>query len=120
MSYTYGCSLLHDGALTVTSGSQRRKELARIRQIFVPDLVLRLHNRLVDNRELFPALLQRALDMTKLVAAEDYHVYEEFLGSDDKPYRLVAYLDRVREASMAALQSGSPDPFKAVAVVQVQ
>ncbi|RSH80942.1 Nucleoporin nup84 [Apiotrichum porosum] len=103
-----------------TYSSQRRKELARIRQIFVPDLVLRLHNRLVDNRELFPALLQRALDMTKLVAAEDYHVYEEFLGSDDKPYRLVAYLDRVREASMAALQSGSPDPFKAVAVVQVQ
>ena len=94
-------------------GITRRRELRRIRQIFVPDLVLRLHRQLVDNKNYLPdaRLLQRALDLTKLVAAEQYHVYEEFLGRDDKPYRLVAYLESVREASLAALADGSSNPF---------
>jgi nuclear pore complex protein Nup107 len=93
--------------------ADRRKELRRIRQIFVPDLVLRLHHVLVDNRARLPdaPLLQRALDLTKLVAAEEHHVYDEFLGQDDRPFRLVAYLDRVREASLDALAAGSMSPF---------
>jgi hypothetical protein len=51
-------------------------------------------------------LLQQALNLTKLVAREELHVYEEFFGVDDRPYRLVAYLERVREASMASLGGG--------------
>jgi nuclear pore complex protein Nup107 len=113
------CALLTSGwlrfgvSLASSRGTNRRKELRRIRQIFVPDLVLRLHHRLVDNRIHLPdaRLLQRALDLTKLVAAEEYHVYEEFLGRDDRPYRLVAYLDQVREASLAALADGGASPF---------
>ena len=62
-------------------------------------------------RHLFPALLQQALDLTKLVAAEENHVYEEFFGRDENPYRLVAYLERVREASLAALEGGSGNAF---------
>lgn len=96
-----------------TYSTQRRKELRRIRQIFIPDLVLRLHAQLMDNRGLFPQLLQTALDMTKLVADEQHKVYVEFLGQDNKPYRLVAYLDRVRESSMAVLQGGSSNPIVA-------
>ncbi|WOO81998.1 Nuclear pore complex protein [Vanrija pseudolonga] len=96
-----------------TYSTQRRKELRRIRQIFIPDLVLRLHAQLMDNRALFPQLLQTALEMTKLVADEEHKVYVEFLGQDNKPYRLVAYLDRVRESSMAALQGGSSNPIVA-------
>lgn len=86
-------------------------ELQRIRQIFVPDLVLRLHQTLIENKDYFPVLLQRALDMSKLVASEKYHIFTEFLGHDDRPYRLVAYLEKVCEASLEALKSGSSNPF---------
>lgn len=106
-------SLLTSSWLRFPATGARRKELRRIRQIFIPDLVLRLHHRLVDNRGTLPdaRLLQRALDLTKLVAAEEYHVYDEFLGRDQNPFRLVAYLEQVREASLAALEDGGTDPF---------
>ena len=43
------------------------------------------------------------------MASEAYHVYPEFLDLESgkesgEPYKLVAYLDRVREASLAALE----------------
>ncbi|KAL7418442.1 Nucleoporin nup84 [Cryptotrichosporon argae] len=101
------------------NGSQRKKELSRIRQIFVPDLVLRLHARLMDNRVHFATLLQQAIDLSKLVAAEDNHVYEEFFSRATGPDRLAAYLDKAREASMAALEAGSRDPFRAPVAVAV-
>jgi nuclear pore complex protein Nup107 len=90
-------------------GTQRTKELGRIRQI--PDLVLRLHTLLMSQRHLSPSLLQSALDLTKVVATEENHVYSEFFTWSGEPYRLVAYLDRVREASLAALESGSGSAF---------
>lgn len=93
--------------------TQRHKELKRIRQIFVPDLVMRLHERLMSNHKRFPRLLQAALDMCTLVAAQEHHVYEEFIGRDSDASRLINYLDHVREASMAALAAGSSDPFRA-------
>lgn len=58
------------------------------------------------HRSTFPTLLQQALDLTKIVASETYQIYPEFLDSKEEgePYKLVAYLDRVREASLAALE----------------
>jgi nuclear pore complex protein Nup107 len=97
--------------LTPRVGIQRTKELGRIRQIFIPDLVLRLHTLLMSQRHLSPSLLQSALDLTKVVATEENHVYSEFFTWSGEPYRLVAYLDRVREASLAALESGSGSAF---------
>lgn len=64
---------------------------------------------------MFPPFLQQALDLTKVVADEDNHVYEEFIHREGQPYRLIAYLDRVREASLAALESGSGSAFVAAA-----
>ncbi|ORX40632.1 nuclear pore protein 84/107 [Kockovaella imperatae] len=91
---------------------QRMKELERIRQIFVPDLTVRLHDLLVAHKAHQPILLQRALDLSKVVAAEEYHVYQEFFGrSGGDPYRLSAYLERIREASLEALKSGSGAAF---------
>lgn len=88
--------------------TQRTKELRRIRQIFIPDLTLRLHNLLITHSALFPNLIQTALELTKVVAREDNHVYEEFFGgaSGDGAGRLGVYLERVREAGMMALQMG--------------
>lgn len=93
--------------------TQRRKELKRIRQIFIPDLVMRVHERLMAYHTRFPQLLQAALDLCSLVADEKHKVYSEFIGRDQDTYRLTNYLDHVREASMAALAGGSADPFRA-------
>jgi nuclear pore complex protein Nup107 len=100
-------------AATGKQASARRRELRRIRQIFVPDLVMRLHVLLVEHHTRFPQLLQAALDMTVLVASQEHGVYEEFIGRDADASRLVAYLEHVREASMSALAAGSADPFRA-------
>lgn len=90
----------------LTPAAERKRELRRIRQIFIPDLVMRLHSLLMAHRQTFPHLLQQALDLTKIVASEEYQVYPEFFDREGEPYRLVAYLDRVREASLAALEGG--------------
>jgi nuclear pore complex protein Nup107 len=52
----------------------------------------------------FPALLEKALNLTKVVASEDYGVYAEFLGHEDDTYRLAIYLDKIREASLVSLE----------------
>ena len=72
---------------------------------------MRLHDLLVTHKSHHPIFLQRALDLSKVVASEEYHVYEEFFGRAGDPYRLEAYLSNVREASLAALQSGSGSTF---------
>lgn len=98
----------------LTSDTRRRSELRRIRHIFIPDLVVRLHQLLFQTRSLFPSYvswpdksddsnLQRALDLTKLVADERLHIYEEFMGSRTQPVRLMRYLDLVRVAATALL-----------------
>lgn len=103
-------SLIKPHRLTV-SATQRMKELRRTRQIFIPDLILRLHNLLVTHSTMFPGLIQTALDLTKVVAQEDNHVYEEFFdtassnGENVGAGKLGVYLDRVREVAMIALKS---------------
>lgn len=86
---------------------QRRKELARIRQIFVPYLVFRLHAILVEHSAQTPRFLQDALDVASTVASEEWRVYDEFVANG----ALEKYLERVREAAMLALKRGSVDPF---------
>ena len=109
------------GELTV---GPRGRELRRIRQIFIPDLVLRLHDLLFAHREAFPRLLQQAMDLTKIVADEDNHIYEEFLGPSrvtrksgrggpaTGAEKLVVYLEKIREVGLAMLQSGSESAFE--------
>lgn len=81
--------------------------MRRIRQIFIPDLVMRLHGLLMTHRPAFPVLLQKSLDLTKTVASEEYGVYAEFLGLENDTGRLVAYLEKVREASLISLELNS-------------
>lgn len=66
---------------------------------------------LIANHKHEPILLQQALDLSKTVAEEDNHVYEEFFGRGNNPGRLVTYLENLREASILSLQSGG-SPFQ--------
>lgn len=67
---------------------------------------MRLHNLLMTHQSAIPELLEKALNLTKIVASEEHSVYAEFLGHEDDTYRLVAYLEKVREASLVSLERG--------------
>jgi nuclear pore complex protein Nup107 len=67
---------------------------------------MRLHTLLMTHQSAIPELLEKALDLTKIVASEEHGVYAEFLGHEDDTYRLVAYLDKIRQASLVSLERG--------------
>ena len=98
----------------LTSATQRAAELRRVRQIFIPELVLRLHARLFAARNLFPIMLQHAMGIVKIVAEEQNHAYEEFLlsGTRHDAGKLGIYLSMVREVALATLETGSGSPFE--------
>lgn len=91
----------------------------------MPTLVLRLHALLMSHQSAYPDLLHTAMALVKVVAREEYHVYEDFLGdgapqppasvrkgaSDIGPmkkgaWRLEVYLDRVRDLGLKSLEMG--------------
>ncbi|KAL7410578.1 nuclear pore protein 84/107 [Mrakia frigida] len=96
---------------------RRLSELARIRHIFVPELVFRLHNLLFETRELIPGNLQKVLELPNLLADERFELFVEFIQSQHN--RLPAYLSLVRRASLECLVDATPgnqgnqDPFNA-------
>ncbi|KAG1773373.1 hypothetical protein EV702DRAFT_1181131 [Suillus placidus] len=72
-----------------------------VRQIFVPELILRLHVMLYASREHVPENLKRALELANIVV--------------DSMYKLLGeYLDAVRRATIAGLEGGGSDPFKII------
>jgi nuclear pore complex protein Nup107 len=111
---------------------RRTRELARIRQLFVPELILRLHTLLVSSRTHIPECassfffrapprpnpvclhsnVRGALRLTNVVADSRYMLYTEFAGENGR--RLKEYLAAVRTAVLAGLEHGGSDPFRAV------
>lgn len=118
---------------------RRGRELARIRQIFIPELILRLHGLLVSSRTHmpecvlhFPSLtrprdqppfslslsfplfsnVRHALLLANVVADSRYMLFTEFAGENGR--RLREYLAAVRTAVLAGLEHGGSDPFRAV------
>ncbi|PWY97337.1 nucleoporin [Testicularia cyperi] len=83
---------------------RRRRELFEIRQIYIPEIVLRLHDMLVESSEFVPAHLNMAVRLAEIVADERHKIYLEFV----QPSRnlLKDYLLRVREASLDLLDRG--------------
>ncbi|KAI0259467.1 nuclear pore protein 84/107 [Gloeopeniophorella convolvens] len=91
---------------------RRARELARIRQIFVPELILRLHVLLVNSRAHIPENVRHALRLANVVADSRYMLFTEFAGENGR--RLKEYLGAVRTAVLAGLEHGGSDPFRAV------
>ncbi|CDZ96991.1 Nuclear pore complex, rNup107 component (sc Nup84) [Phaffia rhodozyma] len=91
--------------------SQRSIELARVRHLFVPELVFRVHTLLVDTRDIIPQNLGKALELPVLLANEETKLYVEFipLPNSNTRNRLADYLDLVSQTSMACLQDQKPD-----------
>ncbi|KAH9989542.1 107-domain-containing protein [Russula vinacea] len=94
-------------------GTDRRaRELARIRQLFIPELILRLHGLLVSSRTHIPDNVRHALLLANVVADSRYMLFTEFAGENGR--RLREYLAAVRTAVLAGLEHGGSDPFRAV------
>ncbi|KAG6856667.1 hypothetical protein H0H87_002044 [Tephrocybe sp. NHM501043] len=94
-----------------TPGSnRRRRELIRVRQIYVPELIIRLHSLLVSSRHHIKENLTRALRLANTVADSRYKLYEDFVNEDVR--RLGDYLGAVRQAVLAGLEGGGSDPFR--------
>lgn len=92
-------------------------EHSRLRSAYIPELIFRLHNALLETgREFVPQNLQLALELSNLVADEKYRLYTEFTGdghsAGKEENRLREYLSLVRETSMAGLARGAKDVFK--------
>ncbi|CAO1613277.1 unnamed protein product [Sympodiomycopsis kandeliae] len=94
------------------SSQNRDKELARIRQLYIPEMVLRLHFMLFDSKDLMPsssdtlsALEYITKDLPILVADEGNKIFLEFVnhGGHGKGNRLKEYLEHVRIAWVESL-----------------
>lgn len=116
----------------VFAADRRARELARIRLLFVPELILRLHTLLISSRMhipecvsflflrepirpnpvLYPRNVRRALRLVNIVADSRYMLYTEFAGENGR--RLKEYLGAVRTAVLVGLEHGGSDPFRAV------
>ncbi|KAG2350867.1 hypothetical protein BDR05DRAFT_954995, partial [Suillus weaverae] len=96
------------------TGDRRFRELTRVRQIFVPELILRLHVMFYASREhVFVCRnLKRALELANIVADSMHKLYGNFLHLDGR--RLGEYLDAVSRATIAGLEGGGSDPFKII------
>ncbi|KAF7294646.1 Nuclear pore complex protein [Mycena indigotica] len=89
---------------------RRRRDLIRIRQIFIPELIIRLHFVLFSSRGHFPGNLKRTLDLANIVADSRYRLYEDFVNEDGR--RLGDYLGAVRQTILGGLEGGGSDPFR--------
>lgn len=109
------------------NGDRRRRELIRVRQIFIPELAIRLHSILYESRTQIPKCvkidqsrftcltwlfrnLMRSFELTNVVADSKHKLYEDFVGGND--IRLREYLGHVRQAILGGLEGGGSDPFR--------
>lgn len=90
------------------TSAHREMELAQIRQLYIPELVLRLHFMLFDSRnalsslspdEPSPSLTYITRDLPILVADEGHKLYLEFV-TRASGNRLKEYLEHVRVATV--------------------
>ena len=110
----------------------------RIRRIYIPELVIRLHAALVESGDKIPAYvlptlppspfptnlfqfnrnLTHALSLANVVADSRYGLYEDFVAENNGASagagatRLQKYLLAVRQAVLKGLENGGSDPFR--------
>ncbi|TFK45781.1 hypothetical protein OE88DRAFT_1639447 [Heliocybe sulcata] len=93
-------------------GDRRRQELIRIRQIYVPEFIIRAHVMLVESSGLFAENLAHALQVSTTVADSRYKLYDDFSDAEGK--RLGEYLQLVREAVVKGVEGGGGDLWRPV------
>ncbi|KAJ2416450.1 Nucleoporin nup84 [Coemansia sp. RSA 2530] len=96
------------------SQTSRLEELARLRELYIPETVFRLHSILFDSRDILPQNLKRSLDLAQLVADESLGIYHQ-LAKPTMAHplgRLTAFLGLMRRSAFEILriqQLSQPD-----------
>ena len=83
------------------TGIRKSQELSKIRKIYIPELIFRLHFTLIETSSIIPTNLTRALALSNIVADEKYSLYLEFITPERN--RIGEYLLAVREAKLKAV-----------------
>lgn len=89
-----------------TDKSGRASELTRLRELYIPEAVFRLHSILFDTRMVVPGNLKQSLDLAQLVAGESLGIYQQLVKtSATYPRgRLVAFMDLMRRSAFEILR----------------
>ncbi|CEH16901.1 Nuclear pore complex, rNup107 component (sc Nup84) [Ceraceosorus bombacis] len=99
--------------LVDVQAERRALELTRIRKIYIPELIFRLHFMLLDSSEFIPGNLAIALNLPNLVADEKHKLYLDFISMHGNS--LKQYLAFVRQAHLESFDRLGTDSFKAAA-----
>ncbi|KAH7106400.1 nuclear pore protein 84/107 [Auriculariales sp. MPI-PUGE-AT-0066] len=115
-AHTEGCEwYLFLGCNILTSGTSvtRQSELDLVRQLYIPEIIIRLHAALIDSGNIAIKNIRLALELANVVADSRYSLADEFFGSRSQRNRLQDYLAAVRTATIKGMElSGTADPFK--------
>ncbi|KZT51988.1 nuclear pore protein 84/107 [Calocera cornea HHB12733] len=90
---------------------ERPRQVRRLRQLYIPELVMRLHRVLYQARDEVSEALRWTFDLSNTVADGRYELAETFLTGDHESNKLIGYLAGMRDVGMNVLQRGATDPF---------
>ncbi|KAJ2875026.1 Nucleoporin nup84 [Coemansia aciculifera] len=88
------------------SQASRLDDLSRLRELYIPETVFRLHSILFDSRTVLPQNLQQSLNLAQLVAEESLGIYHH-LAKANIAYprgRLIAFLGLMRRSAFEILR----------------
>ncbi|KAJ2827053.1 Nucleoporin nup84 [Coemansia sp. 'formosensis'] len=97
---------VNDVSSSDSSQASRLEELSRLRELYVPETVFRLHSILFDSRSVLPQNLKQSLDLAQLVADESLGIYRQ-LAKSTVAYprgRLTAFLGLMRRSAFEILR----------------
>ncbi|KAJ2848545.1 Nucleoporin nup84 [Coemansia erecta] len=84
----------------------RLEELSRLREIYIPETVVRLHSVLFATRDVISQNLKRSLDLSQLVADENLGIYR-LMAKPSPLYpnaRLAGFMDLMRRSAFEILR----------------
>ncbi|KAJ2263514.1 Nucleoporin nup84 [Coemansia sp. RSA 376] len=96
------------------SQTSRLEDLSRLRGLYIPETVFRLHSILFDSRSILPQNIEQSLNLAQLVADESLGIYHQ-LAKSNVAYprgRLTAFLGLMRRSAFEILriqQLSQPD-----------
>ncbi|KAJ2083291.1 Nucleoporin nup84 [Coemansia sp. RSA 988] len=95
-----------DSGMDMDLHQERIEELVRLRELYIPETVFRLHSILFDTRDAVPQNLKRSLDLAQLVADESLGIYRQLAkASPLHPQgRLFAFMDLMRRSAFEILR----------------
>ncbi|KAJ1721656.1 Nucleoporin nup84 [Coemansia erecta] len=86
--------------------TKRLEDLARLREIYVPETAFRLHSILFETRDAAPQNLKRSFDLAQLVADESLGIYKLMAKqSPSAPQgRLASFVDLMQQSAFEMLR----------------